>query len=258
MHQRKQTYEAVHVAWHFDTLNEDARDALREAQALLDVSDVTHDSVRQVLSRIARRLPAHSVEAVVDEGDGTHVLHRVRAGDLEDPVMLHACDPRGRPLALAGDWRTIDFGADVPEDVLAAIEAAEHATGWLIDREVEGGVLRISPELPDERVLARVVDAIVVGRWDVADQLEGLWRVADTEGLDQVSVRIVDGKTRVEPVRLRTAEGENDAAATLLRWTYENAERVPPRGPSLSSSEGEALASAALASATLSRPGLAP
>lgn len=232
--------EHVVVAWHFDALHEDARDLLREAQAVLDyASPLLHETLRHVLAHVARRLPAHSVEAAVDEGNGTHVLHRLRAGDVEAPVVLHACDPRGRPVDLAGEWRILDFGDEVPLAAVQAIEAAEHATGWLIEHEVDGALLRITPELPDERVLARVVDALLKVRWSLADQVEGLWRVSDAEGLSQVSLRIADGRTHVEPVRLRTAEGEEGDAATLLRWTYENGERVPPRSPSLGSSEGE-------------------
>jgi hypothetical protein len=246
----ERTFDNLTVAWHFEALNEDARDVLREAQSALDYSaPLTHEAIRHVLAHVGRRLPAHSVDVAVDEGNGTHVLHRLRAGELEPSVVLHACDPRGRPVDLRGEWRTVDFGEDVPAEAIAAIESAEHATGWLIDHEVDGSLLRITPELPDERVLMRVVAALLKFRWSLADQLEGLWRVADAEGLGQVSLRIKDGKTLVDSVRLRTAEGEEDNAATLLRWTYENGERVPPRTPTLGSSEGEPVTGTALAAA---------
>jgi hypothetical protein len=240
MDSMNQTFETVQTAWHFETLNEDARDILREAQAVLDQSDgAVNEVVRRVLSHVARRLPAHSLEIAVDEGDGTHVLHRVRAGEVEAPIVLHACDPKGRPVDLRGSWRTLDFNGAVPDAAIAAIESAEQASGWLIDREIDGGLLRLCPEFPDERVLARVLDALIAVRGMLIDQIEGLWRVTDIDGLSQVSVRVADGRAHVEPVHLRTTEGEDQSADTLLRWTYENAERVPPREPSLGSSEGE-------------------
>jgi len=235
-----QTFETVQAAWHFEALNEDARDVLREAQAVLDQSDgPAHDVVRRVLGHVGRKLPAHSLEIAVDEGDGTHVLHRLRAGDVEQPVVLHACDPKGRPVDLRGSWRTLDFGDAVPAEAIAAIESAEEASGWLIDREIEGGLLRLCPEFPDERVLARVLDELIAVRGTLIDQLEGLWRVTDIAGLSQVSVRVSDGHAHVEPVHLRTTEGEDVGADTQLRWTYENADRLPPREPTLGSSEGE-------------------
>jgi hypothetical protein len=223
--------DQVYLVWHWESLNEEARDILRAAQADLDtVGELTHELVRQVMGRVARQLPAHSFEAAVDEGDGTHVLHRARAGELAPAVTLAACDPKGRPVAMTGPWRAIEFGSDVPDEVLEAIESIEAGSGWLLDREVDGSVLRLGTELPDERLLGRLVQVLLAQRPDLQEQVEGLWRVDDTDGLAQVTVRIVDGAPHVDPVKLRSLDDDEDIeSATVLRWTYETAGRVPPR-----------------------------
>jgi hypothetical protein len=228
----KTMYQRVAACWHHDVLNEEARDVLRAAQDELDLGELSHKAILRVLGDVARRLPSHSLELAADRGDGAHALYRIRAGTLEPPVALFACDSKNRPLAAPPEGLyDIDFGDAVPDGVLDAIHAVEHATGCLIDHEATpDGLLLLSAEFPDEPGLERVLDVIAHHAPHVRPQLEQLWIVDDGTGPMQCTARFIDGRALVEPVSLLGRYASDDDAAAL-RWTYERAARIPPARP---------------------------
>ena len=204
-------FQRCYTVWD-SKLTLDQQALAREHDRWFDDGDLTSDTVRERIQKIAREVP--SANFAFEEG-GYATLLRIRSGEVIGPTLFSVedADEVGRVL---------DFEDGVPDSVIAAIRATEEASKESILHEIEDEELFLGAFSCQEQVLP-VLRAIVAAVAELEEEIGGAWQMANAApGRGWFAVKSTDDGLVLEQASLQSGQGKHDELSEL-HWTFETA-----------------------------------
>ena len=207
-------FERCYTVWD-SKLTQDQQAIARGHEGWFNEGDLTSDSVRERVKRIATEIP--NANFAFEEGTYATLL-RIRSGKVIGPTLFSVgdADEIGRVL---------DFEDGVPDTVIATIRAAEEASKEPILHEIEDDELFLVAFSCQEQVLP-VLRAIVAADAELEEEIMGAWQMANAvAGRGWVAVKSTGDGLILEEALLQPLQGNRDQLAEL-HWTFETATRA--------------------------------